>query len=204
MHAVLEHNDPVAEPALWEPRPYRFTVDEYYRMGAAGIFGPESRGELIEGEIIEVPPIGVSHADWVDNLNMLLARRVSEGVRVRVQVQGPVRLSPHSEPQPDLALLRPRDPPYSQAHPSGPDTLLVIEVADTSLRYDRKIKVPLYARQGVPEVWLIDIRRGHLEIYREPCADGYRVPLRPAADATVAPQLLPEPRVDLAGLLGRG
>jgi Uma2 family endonuclease len=201
MSAVLEQDHRVEERAL-EPHPFRFTVDDYYRMGEAGMFGPEQRVELIEGEIIEMAPIGASHADWVDRLNLILARGVPDGVRVRVQ--GPVRLSLHSEPQPDLALLRPRAQPYSEAHPSGPDTLLVIEVSDTSLRYDREVKVPLYARRGVPEVWLLDIRARRLDIYRGPSDEGYRLHLRPALDETLVPAALPDLKIDLAGLLGPG
>jgi Uma2 family endonuclease len=119
-------------------------------------------------------------------------------------VRNPVHLSDYSEPQPDLALLRPRERPYAEAHPSGPDTLLVVEVADTSLRYDREVKMPLYARRGVPELWLFDIAGGALDIYREPSADGYRVHLRPAPDQSVAPAALPELRIDLAALFGNG
>jgi len=197
MSAVLEPGSRVAEPPLG-PRPYRFTVPDYYRMGEMGLFAPEQRMELIEGEIIERAPIGAMHADWVDRLTRLLVEGTSRDIQVRVQ--NPVRLSVHSEPQPDLALLRPRQQPYSRAHPSGPDALLVVEVADTSLDYDRDVKVPLYARQGVPEVWLFDLRGGRLDIYREPSTDGYRVHLRPAPDATVSPAALPDLRVPLAGL----
>jgi Uma2 family endonuclease len=136
-------------------RPHRFSVEEYYRMGEAGVFAPEQRVELIEGEVVEMAPIGSRHADWVDNLPLLFARGVPTGVRVRVR--NPVHLSDYSEPQPDLALLRPRERSYAEVHPSGPDTLLVVEVADTSLRYDREVRMPLYARRGVPELWLFDL-----------------------------------------------
>jgi Uma2 family endonuclease len=195
--AVLRDEGRVEVSAL-QPRPHRFTVEEYYRMGEAGVFAPGQRVELVEGEVVEMAPIGSSHADWVDNLNMLFARNVPAGVKVRVQ--NPLRLSDHSEPQPDLALLRPREQPYAEAHPSGPDTLLVVEVADTSLGYDREVKIPLYALRGVPEVWLFDIANGALEIFREPSADGYRVHLRPALDQVAAPAALPDLKVDLASL----
>jgi Uma2 family endonuclease len=200
MSAVLEQDHRVEEPA--EPHPLRFTVDDYYRMGEAGLFDPQQGVELIEGEIIEMTPIGTSHADWVDRLTRLLVEGTSRDIQVRVQ--GPVRLSLHSEPQPDLALLRPRAQPYAEAHPSGPDTLLVIEVSDTSLRYDREVKMPLYARRGVPEVWLLDIRARRLDIYRGPSDEGYRVHLHPAMDETLAPAALPDLKIDLAGLLGPG
>jgi Uma2 family endonuclease len=156
--------------------------------------------ELVEGEVVEMAPIGSSHADWVDNLTMLFARNVPAGVKVRVQ--SPLRLSDQNEPQPDRALLGPRERPYAEAHPSGLDTLLVMEVADTSLRYDREVKIPLYAHHGVPEVWLFDIGNGALEIFREPSADGYRLRLRPAFSKVAARAALPDLKVDLASLFG--
>lgn len=197
MSAVLDKPLAAEQPVV-EPHALRFTVEDFYRMGEAGVFAPEQRVELIEGEIIEMAPIGASHADWVDKLTMLFAKAVPDGIRVRVQ--NPIRLSNRTEPEPDLALLCPREQPYSQAHPSGPDTLLVVEVAETSLRYDRDVKMPLYARLGVPELWIFDIKDGALTIYREPSADGYRLQLRPALDETVSPQALPELHVELTRL----
>jgi Uma2 family endonuclease len=194
------NNEGRVEVSALQPRPHRFSVEEYYRMGEAGVFAPGQRVELVDGEVVEMAPIGSNHADWVDNLNMLFARNVPAGVKVRVQ--SPLHLSDHSEAQPDLALLRPRERPYATAHPSGPDTLLVVEVADASLRYDRDVKIPLYARRGVPEVWLFDIGNGSLEICRDPSADGYRLRLRPALNEVVAPAALPDLKVDLASLFG--
>jgi Uma2 family endonuclease len=148
-------------------------VDEYERMVHAGVFAPDDRIELIEGEIIEMTPIGDPHAGVVDRLTMVMTRRV--GDRVIVRVQGPVRFrSLRSRPQPDLALLKPRADFYVNGSPGADDILLLVEVMDTSVEYDRRRKAPLYARAGVREVWLVDIPAGAVDVLREPSADGYR------------------------------
>jgi Uma2 family endonuclease len=121
----------------------RFTVDEYYRMAEAGILRPDERVELIEGEIIEMAAIGSRHAAFVKRLNRMLVRGV--GARGVVSVQDPVRLSELSEPEPDLAVLEYRADCYAAAHPTPADTLLIVEVADTTLGWDRGRKAPLYA-----------------------------------------------------------
>jgi Uma2 family endonuclease len=155
------------------PRVRRFTVDEYERMVHAGVFASDDRVELIEGEIIEMTPIGLPHASIVDRLNMLMARRL--GDRTIVRVQGPVGfVALHSRPQPDLALLRPRKDYYATRVPSARDIFLLVEVMDTSVEYDRRRKAPLYARAGVRELWLVDIPAGVLDVQRTPSADGYR------------------------------
>ncbi len=155
------------------PRARRFTVDEYERMVHAGVFASDDRVELIEGEIIEMTPIGLPHASIVDRLNMLMARRL--GDRTIVRVQGPVGfVTLHSRPQPDLALLRPRKDYYATRVPSAHDIFLLIEVMDTSVEYDRRRKAPLYARAGVRELWLVDIPAGVVDVQREPSAGGYR------------------------------
>lgn len=140
----------------------RFSVADYHRMGEAGIFGEDDRVELIEGEIIEMTPIGSPHGGRVKQLNRLLAQAVGE--RAVIAVQDPVVLGERSEPEPDLALLRPRADFYTESHPRPPDVWLLIEVADTSLAFDRDVKVPLYARHGIPEVWLVDIE--HRQVLR--------------------------------------
>jgi Uma2 family endonuclease len=151
---------------------HSFTVDEFERMGAAGIFHPDDRLELIEGEIVEMPPIGSSHAACVDALALLFnetARR-----RFLVRIQSPIRLDDFSEPQPDVALLRWRDDFYRQAHPTPADVLLVVEVADTTVESDRQVKIPLYARAGIPEVWLVNIPGERIEVYSDPEGETYR------------------------------
>jgi Uma2 family endonuclease len=143
-----------------------FSVEDYYRMADAGVFPPNARIELIDGEVIEMSPIGNRHAGSVNRLGTLLGRET--GDFAIVAVQNPVRLNDFSEPQPDIALLRPRDDFYSSAHPAPEDVLLIIEIADTTVEYDRRVKMPLYARAGIPEAWLIVLPRDIVEVYSQP------------------------------------
>lgn len=154
----------------WLPR-HRLTVEEYHRMGEAGVLAPDARVELIEGEVIDMAPIGSRHASVVNRLNDLLMRAVQG--RAIVQVQGPVRLSDRSEPEPDVALLRPRADYYRDALPTPADMLLLIEVAESTQRYDRTVKAPLYARHGIPELWVIDLENALVHFYRRPEGDAY-------------------------------
>ena len=183
-----------AQPTLADARPvFRLGVDAYHQMIDNGIFDEDDRVELIEGELRAMPPIKPDHAGKNNRLNRLLNRRV--GDEALVTVQNPLTLPPHSEPEPDLMLLRPRDDFYEHANPTPNDTLLVIEICDSSLRYDQEVKVPLYAAHGVPEVWLVDLQHRRLEIYREPGTDGYRLILRPDPPEVISPVLLPSLRV---------
>jgi Uma2 family endonuclease len=183
-----------AQPTLADARPvFRLGVDAYHQMIDNGIFDEDDRVELIEGELRAMPPIKPDHAGKNNRLNRLLNRRV--GDEALVTVQNPLTLPPHSEPEPDLMLLRPRDDFYERANPTPKDTLLVIEICDSSLRYDQEVKVPLYAAHGVPEVWLVDLQHRRLEIYREPGTDGYRLILRPDPTEVISPVLLPSLRV---------
>jgi Uma2 family endonuclease len=150
---------------------HRFTVEDYERMGRAGILREDDRVELIDGEIVDMPPIGSGHAGCVKWLANALARSV--GGSAIVAVQDPLRLGEHSQPQPDVLLLRWRDDHYRRAHPMAGDVLLLVEVAESSAAYDRQVKVPLYARHGVTEVWLVDLEAGTVEVYRRPQGDGY-------------------------------
>jgi Uma2 family endonuclease len=145
------------------PQRHRITVHDYHRMGEVGLLAPDARVELIDGAIIDMAPIGNDHQSVVDRLTRTLVRAVGDSAIVRVQ--GSIRLSQWSEPEPDLVLLAPRPDFYRGEFASGADTLLVIEVSDTTLRYDRDVKVPLYARHGVPEVWLVDVNGGALLVY---------------------------------------
>ncbi|MCC6848647.1 MAG: Uma2 family endonuclease [Deltaproteobacteria bacterium] len=154
------------------PVRHRFTIDEYHRMGEAGIFHEDSRVELIEGDVFHMCPIGTRHTGGVNRLNALFTRRL--GSRVVVSVQNPVILDDFSEPQPDCTILAFRSDYYEGAHPRPSDVLLAIEVADSSVSYDRRIKSSLYARKHVRELWLIDIPGKAIEVYRRPSASGYR------------------------------
>ena len=148
-----------------------FTADEYYRLADVGILGEDDRVELLDGDIVQMTAIGSRHAACVDRLNVLLQPSVAG--RAILRVQNPVRLDFRSEPEPDFAVLRLKADYYASAHPTPADVLLVIEVADSSLAFDRDVKIPLYARSGIPEVWLIDLEEHRVEIYTEPAPDGY-------------------------------
>src|SRR5262249_28853316 len=143
-----------------------FNADEYHQMSAAGILSEDDRVELIEGEIVKASPIGKHHAACVKRLNAILNRRLGESAIV--SIQDPVRLDDYSEPQPDITLLKPRDDFYHHAAPTADDVLLVIEISETSRDYDRDVKVPLYARAGIPEVWLSLLLEDYVEAYSEP------------------------------------
>jgi len=149
-----------------------FSVDDYYRMAEAGILSEDDRVELIEGEVIKMSPIGKFHAACVKRLNELFTFLV--GRTATVSVKDPIRLNDFSEPQPDLAVLKRRADFYSSGHPTPEDVLLIVEVADTSVQFDRMIKMPLYARAGIPEVWLVDIGRDLVEVYAHPVNGRYQ------------------------------
>ncbi len=169
-------------------------------MCEAGVFSQGDRLELIEGEIIEMSPIGKRHAAVVRRLNNLLTRALGEDEAL-VDAQNPVVLGDISEPQPDLALLRPRADFYAE-HPRPEDILLLIEVADTSLAYDREVKVPTYALHGVSEVWIADLSGAAVEVYRRPTADGYaRVQRLAGPEDVVSPRLLTQLRLPVKALV---
>jgi Uma2 family endonuclease len=178
----------------------RFTVDEYYLMAKVGILHEDDRVELIEGEIVEMSPIGSRHAASVMRLTQYLSEKT--GRHALVDVQNPVRLGEHSEPQPDVCLLKPRMDFYAGAHPGPADVLLLIEVADTSADYDRQVKIPLYARAGIGEVWLVDLTQNQVEVYRQPGPRGYRQILMPTAEDRLAPQALPDLALSPRDILG--
>jgi Uma2 family endonuclease len=179
-------------------RRHRLNVAAYHRMGDAGIFSPGERVELIEGEIVDRAPIGCEHAGTVNYLTGIMVAALAG--RAIVATQNPVMLGLNSEPQPDIALLRPRADFYRGSHPRPEDVLLVVEVADTTLRYDREVKVPLYARHGIPEAWIVDLQGRALNVFREPATEGYRQVQVIERPARLAPLLLPDLAIDLAGL----
>ena len=180
------------------PRRHRLSVADYYHMAEAGILGPDERVELIDGEIIDMPPPGSLHAGTV---NLLLERfRSAVANTAIVQVQNPIDLGPFSEPQPDIALLRRRADYYRSGHPCRDEVLLIVEVADSSLRFDRDTKVALYARHGIHEVWLVDLRAKQLTRYRGPAQDAYTTVDRPDAGKLVDVAALPGIAIDLKGL----
>ena len=178
---------------------HRLTVDEYHRMAEAGVLAPDARVELIEGELVDMASIGTRHAAAVKRLIRLLTQAV--GDRAIVSVQDPLHLSSRTETQPDLTLLKPRDDFYAQAEPAGTDALLVIEVADSSSNYDRRIKAPLYARHGVPELWIVDLDAGCLRILRAPQQGEYRDVTALSAPGRIDVQAMPGISLDLSALL---
>ena len=167
----------------------RFTADDYQRMGQAGILRAEDRVELIDGEIVAMTPIGPLHCANVDRAVRVFVTKAGDSAIVRVQ--GSVRLDFYTEPQPDLVLLRPRADFYASQHPGPADILLIVEVADSSIDYDRDVKAGVYARAGVHEYWLADLKEHVLECYSSPENGAYTNVDRVPRGQSRAPQLLP-------------
>lgn len=185
--------------ALWLVR-RRFSIDDYYRMAESGVIAPDERTELLDGQVVFQMTINSRHAGCVNRLNQRLSRQLID--RAIVAVQNPLRLGPYSEPQPDVALLRPREDSYDRSHPQPEDVLLLIEVADSSLDLDRRVKMPLYAAAGIAEVWLIDLANDAVELYRDPDARGFRQLQRLGRGGTLSALRLPDLRLDIDDVLG--
>ncbi|MDQ3639017.1 MAG: Uma2 family endonuclease [Actinomycetota bacterium] len=159
-------------PGNLEVRRHRFTAEEYRAMAEAGALSEDDRVELVGGEVVDMAPIGSRHLACVVALNHLLVE--ASGGRFFVSVQNPVRLSGRDEPQPDLSLLGRRPRPEASAPPGPEDVLLVVEVSDATLSYDRNVKLPLYANAGIPEAWIVDLAGQKVEVHHGPGPDGYR------------------------------
>ncbi len=181
------------------PRRHLITVDEYHRMGETGILGPDARVELIEGEIIDMPPMGPPHGAEITVLTQLLVRAVGDLAIVRCQL--PILLDERSEPVPDFVLVKSRADFYSARHPNATDTLLIVEVSHTTLRYDRKVKVPLYARHLVPEAWIVDIGGEQIHFFRSPADGQYADVSTTRQPVSAAFSALPGVTVDLSQVL---
>ena len=181
------------------PQKRKFTVAEYYRMGDAGILGSDERVELIDGEIIVMPPIGPGHA-WSVDLDIPLFSQYA-GDRFLIRIQNPIHLDDGSEPQPDVSLLRRRPEGYFAAHPTPADVLLVIEVADSSLEYDRMVKAHVYGRAGVPETWVKNLPEDCIERFTEPGPDGYAQHSVHRRGETLTPVSLPDLELPVDDLL---
>ena len=164
---ILEETPLVAKPVR-----HRLTADDFEQMCSAGILTADDRVELIDGELIEMPPMGPAHTGIVNRLAEILFLRLGDAAKLRVQSS--VRLSNHPQPEPDLAVAKPDSRHYLLRHPRPADILLAIEVADSSLCYDREQKVPRYAAAGVAEVWLVDVGEKQVTIYTAPSSSGYR------------------------------
>ena len=178
------------------------TVDwvMWVTMADAGIFHEDDRVELIDGEIVEMAAIGSRHAGGVNRVSSFFSGAL--GNRAIISVQNPVRLGRYSEPQPDVVLLRPRPDFYGDSHPGPDDVFLIVEVADSSIDYDRGVKVPLYAQSGIQELWLVDLEQERVEVYREPKKEGYRVVRHFARGDSLSPQAFPDASLTVDGVLG--
>ena len=174
-------------------------MDEYYRMAEVGILDPDARLELLEGEIVEMSPVGMRHASCVNRTTALFVKQFSE--RAVVSVQNPVQLSEYTEPLPDIVLLKPRDDYYARKKVWWDDALLVIELSDTTIRRDR-YKLSLYARAGVSEVWIADLQHNIVHAYREPESGAYRVSLELRRGDTLSVHAFPETTFRVEDLIG--
>jgi len=182
-------------------RRYRFTVDEYERLAQARVLTQTDRVELLDGEIVEMTPIGDRHASVVARLTSLFSRLL--GDRSIVWVQNPIQLrSVRSMPQPDVALIRPRADFYSAGKPGPDDVLLLVEVMDTSLETDRSVKRPLYARAAIREVWLLDLTTERVEAFRQLAVTGYRESETIERNGRLTPGAFPDVSLTVADLLG--
>jgi Uma2 family endonuclease len=178
--------------------PGKITVDEYYEMARVGLLDPDARVELIEGEIVAMAPIGTPHGYVVDELNDRLTA-LAHG-KARVRVQGALRLSNQTELMPDLSLLKLPSAQYRARQASPVDALLVIEVSDTTVRKDTRVKIPLYARYGVPEVWIVDLPKNRVHFYQS-LADGQYQNVSVISNPKMAAVPGLETEIDLTGLV---
>jgi Uma2 family endonuclease len=174
------------------------TAAEFMECAARGVYGDDPRIELIRGKVVRMAPIGARHAGCVALLNTLLVQALAG--RAQVRGQSPMWLSLIDMPQPDILIVRPRADFYYAAHPMPPDILLAVEVAETSSRFDRGIKTPLYARAGVVETWIVDLKGRLVEAHRRPTHNGYKEVrlLRPGR--ILAPDAFPDIQLPVAGL----
>ena len=181
-------------------RPRRFTAHEYHQMIEAGVFAADERLELIDGEIVQMSPIGDRHAACVRRLVALLSRLFAD--QAIVDVQDPIIVDQRYAPQPDLALLRPRADFFASQTPTAADCLLVVEVADASAESDRQIKVPRYARGGLAELWLVDLEREVVVVYRQPSGNAYQQVQLFHRGETISIGTLRGPEIQVAAVIG--
>jgi len=180
---------------------HRFSAEDYHRMAETGVLLPDARVELLNGQIIDMSPIGPFHGGLVNRLIRLFT--TSAGGRWLVSAQNPVRLDDYSEPEPDLMLLRPEPGDYTRRHPGPSDVYLLVEVSDTTLAFDRGEKLSAYGRAGIPEVWIVNLVDEIIEAHREPHFTGYGSCKVLRAGDQVGPVSFPDVTVDVAGLLKR-
>lgn len=180
---------------------HRLSVQDYHLMGDTGILSPDTKVELINGEIIDMTPIGSRHAGTLNRLIKIITEATGE--TAILSVQNPIILGDYSEPEPDIALLRPREDFYTAAHPRAEEILLIIEISESSARYDREIKLPIYARHGIPEVWLVDIEHQKILFFGAPREGRYKNISSSKQLNQVSPAELPDVSLDLTVLLDK-
>ncbi len=178
----------------------RITVREYQQMIAVGVFHEDDRLELIEGELLSMSPINPRHSGKLNRFSRLLSQRVGE--RAVVAIQNPISLGEFSEPQPDLVLLTPRADFYERSHPKALEVLLVVEIADSSLEFDRQTKSALYARAGIREYWLVNLVDDLLEVFQEPSPGGYKLMRKVFPGESVAPLAFADAVLDTGDIFG--
>jgi Uma2 family endonuclease len=183
-----------------EPIRHRFTRSDYHRMAQTGILAPNARVELIDGDIIEMSPIGHRHLAAVDRATRLFVRAVGDDAIVRVQ--GSIALGDNGEPEPDLTLLRFRDDFYAMAPATEEAVLLLVEVADSSEGYDQRTRAPLYARYGIPELWIANLNRDQLVVHRDPTPDGYGTVQVLRRGESISPLAFPDLTVRVEDIIG--
>jgi Uma2 family endonuclease len=169
---------------------HRFRLEDYEAMIARGILTEDDRVELIHGAIVDVSPIGDRHTACVKRLNRLFTQIPARAVTV--SIQDPIVVPPDSEPQPDAALLRPAEDFYESGKPRPNDVLLIVEVADSSLEFDREVKMPLYAHAGIPEAWVVDVESKSVEVYTEPRGGRYTQMRTYRSGESIAPRAFPD------------
>lgn len=177
----------------------QFSITDIDQMVASGILAEDEHVELIQGQLIKQSPPGILHAACVDRLNKLFSRQVANDILI--SVQNPMTINEILQPEPDVMLLSPRADFYTKARPTAPDVLLLVEVSDSSLAYDQEIKLPLYARAGVREVWLVNLPEQSIDCYSHPTAQGYRLCERFFVGDTIQPDVMPNVTATVAFIL---
>jgi Uma2 family endonuclease len=176
----------------------RLSVQDYHQMAESGILQPDERVELLEGQIIQMAAKGTAHSAAVTRIEQLLRQRLGFGTaspmenRVLLRFQDPVRLNDYSEPEPDIAVVQPNTLLYEDHHPIPSEVFLLIEVSDATLKFDREVKSPAYARAGIAEYWVLDVNGRKLHVYRVPGADGYQSEAILSEELTVIPLAFPD------------
>ena len=183
------------------PTKHRFNVNEYYRMGETGVLPPDARVELLDGEIIDMSPIGPFHGGVTNHLIQLFS--VAAKGRWIVSAGNPVRLDDYSEPQPDIMLVTPAKDFYRKRHPQPADVFLLVEVADSSLLRDVNEKLPVYGRSGIAEVWIVNLNDETIEVYRQPHFTGYGIKAVLSAGDLAKSQAFPDVVINVGDLLKR-